>query len=411
MKFSKRGLTQIDWILSLSFFLLYITWFFIIIKPGFEQNYLENDLHDVIIDYFEKTYMDTVEIIPFYTKLNYEPTYVVFSDYEKKSMNYTMYQDVYVDDGWIFFQAEQSINKTVNLLYSSKINLEQPDNFYFFNPTASKVSTVGMTAKFNQNILDNVVYDGNRVINEYYVYVQNQKFTYTLSNFRSSNFYSKYYSKDNEIEIFSYVFADNQGLYQFLKNPFTHEVRQNYKLERFENYYVDDTFEGNLDYVNNDCSEAHSNFINFNSNTKGLLFLADKEVSFRFCKNSNLDLNIISNSSDIKLIIIPHDGNLKYNDYKNLFKVEKGSPVHFSSYGLSNLKNIFNVSSYLNLKETVGYPSQKEFKLDVYNHNIEPLFSFGNSPGKFTNIKVKQRPFYVYDNQSWQRYYIYYSSW
>ena len=60
---NKRGDSQIDWVISLGIFILYLAWFFLLIRPYMVQEETPN-MVSLVKENFEKDAFWTVEKVP-----------------------------------------------------------------------------------------------------------------------------------------------------------------------------------------------------------------------------------------------------------------------------------------------------------------------------------------------------------
>jgi len=83
----KRGTSQIDWILSLSIFLIYIAWFFAIINPQINSNSNKNSIYVVLMDKFEQEFEHVIEKTPLFLESNITAPYtpIILNYTENKS--------------------------------------------------------------------------------------------------------------------------------------------------------------------------------------------------------------------------------------------------------------------------------------------------------------------------------------
>ena len=54
LKGNKRGITQVDWAISLAIFLLFLVWFFIFTKPLHDPNSDYESLAEIVLENFQK---------------------------------------------------------------------------------------------------------------------------------------------------------------------------------------------------------------------------------------------------------------------------------------------------------------------------------------------------------------------
>ena len=124
-KRTKKALSQVDWAISLSIFLLYIAWFFVFVKPLITP---ELDM-SVMLDILEDGVRSEIDLdiyrvkvfIPDSVSLEREPVIIPFNrSWPQSSIAHTA--DYFaVDDSKLFFVANMS-NTSFYDIYSSGLN-------------------------------------------------------------------------------------------------------------------------------------------------------------------------------------------------------------------------------------------------------------------------------------------------
>ena len=125
LKTDKKAASQIDWIFSMSIFILYLGWFFIFIIPSLQKTEKIESITGNINDALQKNLTWTVQKVPIIIRSNVtvanEPVFVNYT------LNWTKFSMInnnrtYKDQGNLIFLANLTKGNNVFWIVSSKEN-------------------------------------------------------------------------------------------------------------------------------------------------------------------------------------------------------------------------------------------------------------------------------------------------
>ncbi|MBW2968041.1 hypothetical protein KY362_06155 [Candidatus Woesearchaeota archaeon] len=288
-KRSRKALSHVDWAISLGVFLLYLAWFFIFIKPLFGAS--EN--MDTLLDILEDGVMDEIEqdieqvqiLIPDDVSAQYAPVIIPF-DYGWTAGGMSHSADFfYIDDGKLFFLA--------NLSEARMFSMYSPHKALTFRPPSvviadeERVSYQDFTARFDSALLESIVYDGEVRLDDFAVEVDETELS-GEDTFENSTLVAKYRVSGNDVNLTSYLFAENSHVYSYIgpDDRFNHTVQIDFTTYNYTYFFVDPLQSGEVRYtIWANCYTYKSDFLDLYDGSSGLLITTDEEISMRLCSN------------------------------------------------------------------------------------------------------------------------------
>ena len=370
-KRSKKALSHVDWAMSLSIFLLYLAWFFIFVKPLFAPSQNIDTLLDILQEGVKNEIYQDVERLRILVSNDidseYEPIVIPF-DHDWSESHIAHSADYfYIDEGRMFFLANLSATHLFQVYHPHKALLTTPLKAVFAHETVFHSGS--FRAYFDDYLLDNAYFMGEQRLSGFTVEVDGNDVG-RRGSFTNSTFIAKYQRSTDNINISSYVFADNSKVFMFLRpNDYqNHSVEISFSTYNFSKFYFDPVSRGLLTYgVRPNCRYYESSFLDLNDGSSGLLVLFSKNVSIRLCTNETnanvlLESDIAAGEED-SLFIVLHDGDetgvLSYPIQPVVGVTETLSTI--SSKKVSLLKN----RDYDYLKQLFSYPKDRDFNITV----------------------------------------------
>lgn len=384
----KRGLSQVDWAISLGIFMLFLVWFFMFAAPSFSAPETSDSLTYIIEqglnDYKWNVYRTPIFLVSnqTYGSNVYEPFFA--SLYLTNNLNYTIYSDKLQKE--IYFQ---NALEGIVFLYNSSLNNDQvwivgsteeyfvENDFYDLSSSMNKISIknynffVDFVSGYPEKLLFN--YD-TRVDNiDYYVGgVAIEELDEAI--YSTSPLFSLYKSSTNSFNMSQFVFANNPGLYNFIDvfDLFGNEL--DFKLDmdiyNYDNYFLNNSAFGNLDYENTICENFTNSFINFYDEDGGFVLIFSKPVLLEFClfadeSSNGVNLEIsskLTNNFNYKYVFYEGDYSRAF-DFIGMSEVKSG--VSENLYGLNLEKMMSLKSRNVDLKEIFMFPTNNDFQIII----------------------------------------------
>ena len=383
---NKRGMNQIDWAISLAIFILYISWFFLLIRPYYLpdaniplMHSLEEELMDDIIWKVNRTPLIIFSDI----EASYEPAAVNFSLALDKS-NFAFSDNRYftlVEDS-LYFLADLKEGANLFWLVSSDKTYEEPNVQTDLIAANYSASVSGMRSNYYDGLLHRVYYKGGAAINNFEVMRQNIPVEVNSSSFFSSKIMAVHSADTNAgFNHSSFVFGHNSRIYNKIKlDPFIDQrrVMLNMKITGYPKYYADNLNFGEIKYPDQ-CADFDKQWIFFYNDEDVLYLILEDESEIRLCysDDNETELNIeidIERETEYRIYFEPFANKtqgfnfteimsrLHFGDYESYF----GMPEEIEGISEEKMDIIQNIS-YLRLKSEWGFPAQRDFRITLFN--------------------------------------------
>jgi hypothetical protein len=337
-------------------------------------------LLDILDDGVEDQIFQDVERIKVYVPDNindeHYPVAIPFSeDWTEHDIAHS--EDYFVvDEGRMFFIA--------NLSEKSMFSMYHPLDALIFRPYPAIIAnedrtTSGIfTARFDEFMLDSILYDSDNRLEGFSVEVDETDID-DEGSFWNSTFLSKYQRAGDDINLTSYVFAENSFIYTYIipDDYRNHSVQIDFAVFNYTNFYFDPLSLGELSYsIMPSCRYYDADFLDLYNADSGLLIKFSREIDFRLCTNETnptvrLEFDSYTGQEDT-LIIFAHQGNvddvLDYPASPITGVTETLRTVSREEVGL--LRN----RDYDYLKQVFGYPKDRDFNITITSDVIDASY-------------------------------------
>ncbi len=389
----KRGFSQIDWVISLGIFLLYIAWFFIFIRPLAVQGGMPELVDDVREKLQEEAYWSVFRY-PVMVDSEYSLTYapvIINVDFENHSNLFMVNRSFFLHNNKLFFLGNlTSFDKSIFELINSGETYEEYSQVTDLAVGSSSATTEGFAVNLENNLIEDVDFGGIKIF-DYSLYSGNSKVEPSTTNFSNEHIAGVYPISEQNLNISTIIFAYNSGIYMLFQGDSS--VSQTFELDNYESYYFSSEFDGDVHYPGN-CYEDESQMIQFYANSSVLLIWLDKEANISFCSHNTLiTLNIdFETAGGVMQKIIFYEGShTNFPRYTEPYSVALGLPEETTAFSMTELQRL-NVTGYSRLKSRwmLG-----DFRVVIFNAtNEEQVVSFGgNAYDKATVYAQKTRDF------------------
>ncbi|MFO8015985.1 MAG: hypothetical protein R6U32_02685 [Candidatus Woesearchaeota archaeon] len=383
---SKKGLTEADWAMSLGVFLLYLAWFFIVIKPAFSPAGGAGMPYGELKEAFYGEASWTVNRTPMIIRSNItgdnEPVIVDFpfrGPAEKYSVRgkYSV-----VDDGKLFFLAnlhDRGDDSTMlyHLLRSTS-NYTEPELHSGLTSSEEGASTADFRVNFEDGIVRTAYHRDRIKIIEYSLTEGGEPLRIKGSSHTSNSLFSRHKTVSSGVNHTTYVMLNNSRLYNFFDINGKKRVGVSVRLDPYSHYHAGGNEGGMIDYNQSGCDTYATDYIDLYDDSYGLSFIFDDDVELELCHHGKLVVNAESTEGgEFGYRLIFHereeDAELMARPYNLIFGATEVME------GLSEEK-LFNLEKedYSSVRERWDY--SYEFNITVMNSTSDDLFSFGSVP-------------------------------
>ncbi len=390
----KRGSSQIDWIISLSLFLLYVGWFFVFIRPSINLGTSKDALVTIITNNFEddsswqlKKYPLFVEYNlsggrkPLMLDYNLNATDIYFVDYIPFTIwNNKLLFVANVTTGMNTFWLIEGTNQT------SQYGLEG------LNIEPDRAVTENLTVYLDDYLPDTLFYKGTELIESMSYKINDYSFVSDITNYTDNGFAAFFSAGNPNFNHTAIVFSYSPEINNFiqLEQNTSYIMQITADIYDFDSYFSDNNHYGNFEYENDSQSMNYSfDYITIYSSNKYISMFFDNYVSFNFTSyNSTLTLNIFMPISDnYHYRFVFHDGN--YSEVKRAsYSSQFGAVDYLTGININNI-----TTNYSYLKEIWGFPDDSNFQILVYDNSTafhylspEPLYEIGTFTGQGKNV-------------------------
>ena len=396
-KRSKKALSQVDWAISLSIFLLYLVWFFLFVRPIGSPDRDVNTLQGVIEDSLLDEIQQKVFRLPVYINQSvsseYEP--VIISDIDSATnLNLSCSGGNYAkDENKLFFLANIS-NTSQFYFYYPHNSLQKTKNLVISDEGSARVGDFSI---FFENYLpDQIYYAKERRLFDFNVKDDDQQLS-SAGDFRNISMASRYRNRGS-LNHTTYIFAENARLYSYITptDGLAHNVSVSFVLDNYTNFYYSQSEKGEITYsIRPNCFYLTNNFFDYYSIDSGISIMFDNDVEMFICINeSNIALETnIQTDSEYKYYIFLHDAD--YNSVKEYPIVPVvGILEEFTAISEPSVYQLESYS-YNYLKELFGFPQNRDFNITVSGKDFQT--NLGTNLPARQNVYAKRTNSYYFD--------------
>jgi hypothetical protein len=400
VEISKRGAMQLDWVISLALFLMFLAFTFLLISPKTEvfideKSALNNIKYNFIDDYsFEVSYL------PVFIKTQrrgVEP--VIFqNDYYFSNFlieDKTIYS--YVDGEIIFLSNitdDYTIKKIVSNQYEAKIDYNSNKMMLYYEKNSSFVPSRMVEVKYTDDEIDYVVFEDKIKFNNFSLAKNSgEKIDFPNKNFTNSTVANVYYSSNNFLLFKQYLIYDlPRVIFNFNSSS---EFEFSFYSFSYDSFYYPVQF-GDLHVNETWCLNITTDYLDLSNGKDTVTFKMDP-TSFSIC-TENKGYAIIKFFSPKKIELFFTNLNLSENyNYTKEFVVYSGIPSKKNGVSSKRLENISKKTPD-ELREEYGISNTIDFELFMTDLNYTSLFLYSyHSAPKEKNVFIKRWNDYLID--------------
>lgn len=416
----KKGASQIDWIISLALFLIYVAWIFIFIRPNMNLGASKESLITILKTNFENENKWELAKYPLFVEYNLtggrKPLMLDFPSNDT---------DIYFADGTPFVLWNNKLIFVTNLTTGmNAFWIIQGTNLVseFFteglNTEENMAATENLTVYFDNSMPDTLIYRGTELVKSSSYKINNEPVISPISNFSNDGFAAFFFSQSGNINHTSIIFAYSPEINNFIRldQNGSYTLLMDSNLYDFSSYYSDNSNYGDFDYGTGPRSINYSyDYITLTGSKGSLSMYFDNDANFNFTfYNSTLRMKIsIPIYDDYNYRFEFHEGN--HNSTKRIYYTsEIGAVDHISGINLNNIS-----TNYSSLKSRWGFPVDRDFQISIYDNSTafhylgpEPLYDIGVFNGNGKNVYAEAQDLAALDdNGNYQAISLLYRIW
>ena len=385
-----RGGSEIDVIISLTLFMLFVAWFFIFLKPISEPKNSASSLYWIIERNLKSlNWQAEKTMVVLKSNLSSNEPVIIPLPYPWLENNTVIspYSQFAIEDGRIFTYADftnaEGGKLFFYLIHSSHNSSSIPSPG--INAAEGFLTTEHFRADFTNSILRNMSYNNISVLYNFSVSANNIPILPESSSFTNRKIIAVYRFSSGEINHTYYIFHNSSMLFGFLNSENPAVISMNFSLYNFSSYYIDNEKNGNI------TEEGISNIAQFielyspQIPERSIAFAFNTSVEITVRENGEFaELEIEKELESIEYVIIPHSGDYTTAiNYSNPYEATFGilSNISGISYEKASAEDSYSILSS-------GYPSGRGMfvQISCSGKNAE----IGNAPVSNSDIYSKE---------------------
>lgn len=429
---NKRGAAdQVDWAISLAIFLLFVIWFFVILRqvapPGLQ---LSSEIQNIENKFKANVSFAYQELPIFVLSEKAISDYPILIDSPINWTNFILNDGLYVHEynSSLYFSSDLVSGSNVFRLINSEKQYQSaaPDTFISNISDNVIISSKSFSARFPNNKLSAIYYNSSRYLNAFNLYMDGQQVSFLDSDFAGELVFLQYTHSSDWIVLKQFLFPDQA----FIQNSFevlnTLNGNHSFAIEFIYpelSEYASDLFGRHSLDVSRACVNITSDVIDLVDDDNGLLVKFDEPLEISMCDASNqthdqisvkafFDYNSDIANNNLEFVIFAHEGvyadvhedfipadKIKIGTLDSFEGISKTSLDSIKSFSLESLKTQWNISSESNFAISVNDRSNSVlfeissgdyFNADVYSKTFGDFLvdEYGNKEFVFVNILV-----------------------
>lgn len=408
MQRSRKGLAvDLDWIISLGIFLIYLGVFFIVIRQLPTQQSPASALLDRVSDNIADSTKWSVQKLPLLIVSNIsgnEPVIVRFN-YDWKNFSFrdnTSFDHV---DGWLVFPRNLREGRNLLELVTSGDNYTTPlANFDLAAGTnGASVDSQRFVSEFKNSMLTKVNHFEKERLSDFNISISGiaLKPEAAVAEANTTTLSAKYKLSFMQLNHTSFIVAGYSRIFSYVttdaKEP--HNLSVSVTLRNYTFFHINNAASGTINYAKSECQSSSGRYIDFYDSISGVAFIMPEGANMSFCAGNttvrfNTDFSI---TNETRYDIIFHAGDFNNTlKYVSPYRTAFGVAENLTGISLQLYRKL-NETDYQALKRNFSYPSSREFSFSLYNETGAIIFSYDQKPAGTTNVFAQEKSVFVLD--------------
>lgn len=397
----KKGAIEVDWIVSLAIFLIYLTMFFLYLRPFTEE---QTEASEVLLAGLESSLKENatwhVQRAPLFIHSNITSLEPIIAPFLLSWENISMADNAsfYRQENKLIFKSNISTGPNVKWVVSSEEQYPQQYVLTDLDATASDVTIDSQRFKAEfDGLLKSVVHFEKQRVSGFNISLDSGFISQesAVKEFNFSDLAAKYKLSAETVNHTTFVVGDFPRLFNYVEPRQTFE-QHNFTLfvtlHNYTSYYIDNSLSGMLNFTKQTCQEKSSDYIDFYDSLGGVSFITDEISAISFCAgNDSVSLSVsMPLNKEMNYNIIFHTGDYtKTQKYINPYSIRMGLLENLTGMSIPLIEEL-NASDYANLKEAWGYPSGRDFSFQLLNESGEPLVNYTPATPGTVNVFTRE---------------------
>lgn len=399
---SKRGVLQLDWVISLALFLLFIAFTFMIISPKTdvfidEKAALNNIKYSFIEDYefdasFLPIFIETQRrgIEPIIFPMQYNLTNVMLEDETPYS---------YLDSDLIFLSnitSDYTVKKLVSSSFGADKNYASNKMMLDFLNNVSLVSSQMLEVHYYKNDLKQIIYlDEARVKNFSIKKSTGEDIDFPNKKILNSSQSNVYVSKNNFFVFKQYTFYNLPRVYYYFNT--SSEFDFSFNIYTYDKFYYPVQL-GNLLLNETWCLNVTTDYFDFSNDENTITIKTEPTLISTCMDNKDYAKVTIRNPKYVEMHFSKNNLSENYNSTKDL-SVFSGVLYKISGVSETLLNNLSN-KTIEETRQRYFIPETIDFQVVMTDIDYTPIFSYGvPDPSKDKNVFIKRwHDYLIYEN-------------
>ncbi|MFH2020112.1 MAG: hypothetical protein ABIJ34_01780 [archaeon] len=388
----KRGASEIDWIMSLSIFLLYVGWFFAFILPNISIATNQKSIITFLEDDFSGAFKWHLYKFPVFIFSNITGEHIpIIIDYSSNRTDLKFANDIplAIWNGKLIFMLNISSDTETQWLLNGG-SFEQSYMGEGLDIEPETASTYNMSVSFENSLPVGATYKSKERIKRISYIINTITFIPVNASYANLGFAGAYTARSGNINYTSIVFDRNTAIFNYLtfqENP-EYSLSINMNLDDYDSYYTDNLYFGDFDYDNSTKNVIYSadHVTLYGKDSLSLYFQDNVLFNFTYY-NQTLKLNAdIAVSDNYEYSMIFHEGDYKnasrYNYYTEFGAVSTVEGLDFDNIitdydslkSLWELDNNFAILVYDN-SSAYTYLYEPKYQIGKFNPGGKPVYA------------------------------------
>jgi len=407
LKSRKAIAMDLDWIISLGLFLIYLGVFFIVIRQLPAQQSGAGALLARVSDGVEEQAAWSVQKLPLFIFSNMsgaEPIIVRFGQ-DWRNFSFTDNTSFDQQDGKLILVATLKEGGNMLELVSSGENYSQPVPVFDLaaGQNSASVNSQRFVAEFAGSMLARVNHFDRERLSDFNISLAGTalKPETAAAEANVSQLSAKYKLAFSQLNHSQFVVAGYSRIISYVNAAIgeQHNMTVTMTLRNYTFFHINNAVAGTINYTGNQCQTALSRYADFYDSTSGVTLIAPEGANVSFCAaNETVRFGMefsIENETRYELIFHMGDfnGTLKQvSPYKTAF----GMVENFTGISLGLYRKV-NETGYATLKSKWNYPAARDFAFTLLNQSGSVVFNYQPKIPGSTNVFTRETEVFTLD--------------
>ncbi len=406
---SKRAMAvDLDWIISLGIFLIYLGIFFIAIRQLPNQQSPASALLEGVFTGVVDASTWQVQKLPLFMASNISGTepFIINFPYSWKNFTFQDNTSFEIKDGKLLFAKKIIQGKNILWLASSGENYPQPGQDFDLeaSPSGASIDSQRLVTEFSSAFLARANHFTKERLDEFNISISEipLKPENALPEANISAMSAKYKLIYPQLNHTSFIIAGYSRISSFVSTDSRepHDITLSATIRNYTSFYMDNSALGTINYSTRECSNALGRYIDFYDGVSGLTFIVPEGSNISFCARENTArLGIqFAMANETRYDMIFHEGDFNATlKYVSPYKAEFGIAENITGISKSLYRKV-NETKYETLKVQFNYPTSRDFSFTLSNESGTNIFTYRPKIPGITNVFAKEGDVFILDS-------------